>query len=66
MKKGGTAVLALFLISAALFAIGDQSKKTYELIYQDLQRLTQHVLDLEKTTTQNSEDIQSLKKLLCQ
>lgn len=64
MKKGGTAVLALFLISAVLFALGDQSKKTYELIYQDLQRLTQHVLDLEKTTAQNSEDIQSLKKIL--
>ncbi|MEE8378207.1 MAG: outer membrane protein assembly factor BamD, partial [Candidatus Aminicenantaceae bacterium] len=64
MKKGVTAVLALFLISAVLFALGDQSKKTYELIYQDLQRLTQHVLDLEKTADQNSEDIQSLKKIL--
>lgn len=64
MKKGVTAVLALFLISVALFALGDQSKKTYELIYQDLQRLTQHVLDLEKTTGQNSEDIQALKKIL--
>lgn len=64
MKKGVTAVLALFLISAALFALGDQSKKTYELIYQDLQRLTQHVLDLETTTKQNSEDIQALKKIL--
>lgn len=64
MKKGVPAVLALFLISAALFALGDQSKKTYELIYQDLQRLTQHVLNLEKTADQNSEDIQSLKKIL--
>ncbi len=64
MKKGLSTVLTLFLISAALFALGDQSKKTYELIYQDLQRLTQHVLDLENTTAQNSEDIQSLKKIL--
>ena len=64
MKKGGTAVLALFLISSVIFALGEQSKKTYELIYQDLQRLTKHILDFEKTTAQNSEDIQSLKKLL--
>ena len=64
MKKGFSAVFTLFLISAALFALGDQSKKTYELIYQDLQRLTQHVLGLEKTTGQNSEDIQALKKIL--
>ena len=64
MKKGLSTVFTLFLISAALFALGDQSKKTYELIYQDLQRLTQHVLDLEKTTEQNNEDIQALKKIL--
>ncbi len=64
MKKGLSTVFTLFLITAALFALGDQSKKTYELIYQDLQRLTQHVLDLEKTTEQNNEDIQALKKIL--
>lgn len=64
MKKGFSTVLALILISASPFALGDQSKKTYELIYQDLQRLTQHVLDLEKTTGQNNEDIQALKKIL--
>jgi len=64
MKKGFSAFLALFLISAALFALDGQSKKTYELIYQDLQRLTQHVLDLEDASGQNSEDIQVLKKIL--
>jgi len=64
MKKGFSAFLALFLISAALFALDGQSKKTYELIYQDLQRLTQHVLDLEEASGQNSEDIQVLKKIL--
>jgi tol-pal system protein YbgF len=63
-KKGFSAFCALFLISAVLFAFGEQSKKTYELIYQDLQRLTQHVLDLEKTSNQNSEDIIALKKIL--
>ncbi len=64
MKKGFSAFFALFLIVAAPFTLGEQSKKTYELIYQDLQRLTQHILDLEKTTGQNSEDIQALKKIL--
>jgi len=64
MKKGVSTFFALFLIAAAPFALGEQSKKTYELIYQDLQRLTQHILDLEKTTGQNSEDIQALKKIL--
>ncbi len=65
MKKGLSAFFTLFLLFSALFAYGgDQSKKTYELIYQDLQRLTQHVLDLEKTTGQNSEDILALNKIL--
>ncbi|MCJ7579529.1 MAG: tol-pal system protein YbgF [Candidatus Aminicenantes bacterium] len=64
MKKGFSAFFALFLISAALFALDGQSKKTYELIYQDLQRLTQHVIDLEETAGQNSEDIRALKKIL--
>ena len=64
MKKGFSAFFALFLISTAPFALCQQSKKTYELIYQDLQRLTQHVLDLETTTEQNSEEIQALKKIL--
>jgi tol-pal system protein YbgF len=64
MKKGFSTLFALFLISAVLFAHTEQSKKTYELIYQDLQRLTQYVLDLEKTTGQNREDIQALKKIL--
>jgi len=64
MKKGFSAFFALFLISAAFFAHAEQSKKTYELIYQDLQRLTQHVLDLEKTTGQNSEEILALKQIL--
>ncbi|MFC2161291.1 tol-pal system protein YbgF [Acidobacteriota bacterium] len=64
MKKGFSAFFALFLISAALFALDGQSKKTYELIYQDLQLLTQHVLELEKASGQNSEDIQALNKIL--
>ncbi len=65
MKKGLSVFFTLFLIFFALFAHTDgQSKKTYELIYQDLQRLTQHVLDLEKTTEQNSEDILALNKIL--
>ncbi|MFC2167070.1 tol-pal system protein YbgF [Acidobacteriota bacterium] len=64
MKKGFSVFFTLFLISTALFALDGQSKKTYELIYQDLQRLTQHVLDLEETTGQNSEDIQALRKIL--
>ena len=64
MKKGFSAFLALFLISTAVLALDGQSKKTYELIYQDLQRLTQHVLDLEKTTGQNSEEILALKQIL--
>lgn len=64
MKKGFSAFFTLFLISTALFALDGQSKKTYELIYQDLQRLTQHVIDLEETLGQNSEDIRVLKKIL--
>jgi len=64
MKKGFSVFFALFLIFFAICAHGNQSKKTYELIYQDLQRLTKHILDLEKTTGQNSEDIQALKKIL--
>lgn len=66
MKKGFSVLLTLFLISAALLPLNGQSRKTYELIYQDLQRLTQHVLDLEKTADQNSEDIQALKEILQQ
>lgn len=64
MKKGFSTFFALFLIFTALFVYGEQSKKTYELIYEDLQRLTQHVLGLEKTAGQNSEDIRALKKIL--
>lgn len=65
MKKGFSAFFALFLIATALFSHeSQQSKKAYELIYQDLQRLTQHILNLEKTSGQNSEDIRALNKIL--
>jgi tol-pal system protein YbgF len=64
MKKGFVFLFALFLIANWLSAETDQSKKIYELIYEDLQRLSQHVLELDKKIDLNSSDIKALAKML--
>jgi tol-pal system protein YbgF len=64
MKKGFVSLVALFLTATLLSAETDQSKKIYELIYEDLQRLSQHVLELDKKIDLNSSDIKALTKML--
>ena len=64
MKKGFVSLVALFLTATLLSAETDQSKKIYELIYEDIQRLSQHVLELDKKIEQNSSDIKALTKML--
>jgi tol-pal system protein YbgF len=64
MKKGVVFGFALFLSSVLLFSETDQSKKIYELIYEDLQRLSQRVLELEKKIDQNSESLKNLSQIL--
>lgn len=62
MKKGAAALLSLFLAASLLSAERDQSKKIYELIYEDLQRLSQQVLELERKIDLSSSNIQALFK----
>jgi tol-pal system protein YbgF len=64
MKKGVSSIFALFLLFVTLNAGAFQSKKVYELIYEDLQRLTQYVLNLEQKIEQNREEIEALRTIL--
>jgi tol-pal system protein YbgF len=64
MKKGFSSVVTLFLLFAVLQPGFSQSKRIYELIYEDLQRLAQQVVRLEEKIEQNSEDIKALQKIL--
>jgi len=65
MKKGFVFLFALFLTATLLAADKtDQSKKIYELIYEDLQRLSQKVLELDQKIDRNSSDIQAIAKVL--
>ena len=64
MKKGSSSVVTLFLLSVLIQPGLSQSKRVYELIYEDLQRLAQQVVRLEEKIEQNSGDIKALQKLL--
>ena len=59
MKKGLGAALVLLMALAA--AAQDREKKTYELMYEDVQLLKQQVLRLEKKFDQSADDIRQLK-----
>jgi tol-pal system protein YbgF len=64
MKNGFVFLFSLFLTATFLSAETDQSKKIYELIYEDLQRLSQHVSELDKKIDLNSSNIKALTNIL--
>lgn len=56
-------LLGVFLLLLPLIADGaDKGKKTYELIYQDVQLLKKQLLQLKENLDKNSEDINLLKE----
>lgn len=56
-------LLGVFLIFLPLIANGaDKEKKTYELIYQDVQLLKKQLLQLKENLDKNNEDINLLKE----
>jgi len=52
----------LFLLIPLLLCGTQKEKKAYELIYQDVQILKQHVLELDKKIEQQQEELQTLKQ----
>ncbi len=54
----------LILFLALVSAGADKKKKTYELIYQDVQLLTRQFLQLKEKIGKNNEDISFIKKQL--
>ena len=62
IKRLAGILLALILISTS--ASAQKSKKTYELIYKDVQLLTQQILQLDKKIGKNAEDIKFIKDQL--
>jgi tol-pal system protein YbgF len=64
MKKALGA--ALVLILAGLAAGQDREKKTYELLYEDVQLLKQQVQRLDKKLDSTSEDLRQIKDLFGQ
>jgi len=63
MAKKALGLLVAVLLPLAAFG-QDKSKKTYELIYQDVQLLKQQVLKLEKKIDATAEDLKQLKDQL--
>ncbi len=63
MRKGAIGIF-LILLLALVSAGADKKKKTYELIYQDVQLLTQQFLELKEKIEKNSEDISFIKEHL--
>ena len=57
---GGFLILLLALVSAG----ADKKEKTYELIYQDVQFLTQQFLQLKEKLEKNNDDISFIKEQL--
>jgi tol-pal system protein YbgF len=56
-------LLGVFLLLLPLIGNGgDKEKKTYELIYQDVQLLKKQLLELKENLAKNSEDINLLKE----
>ena len=67
MKKwliGILIVLLFLLIAVPVNAQKDKDKKTYELIYKDVQILKQQILRLEEKLKTNTEDIKGNKSQL--
>lgn len=58
--------ISLILLIPLLLAGADKSKKTYELIYKDIQLLKQQILQLEKKIGKNREDIQAVNRQLAE
>jgi len=54
----------LILLFPLLLGGMDKSKKAYELIYKDVQLLRQQILELDKKTEKNKEDIEIIKSQL--
>ena len=63
MRKRAIGVF-LILLLALVSAGADKKKKAYELIYQDVQLLTQQFLQLKKNIEKNNEDISFIKEQL--
>lgn len=64
MSKRFTAGLVLALLSPILLAGQSKEKKTYELIYQDIQLLKLQLQALDKKVQQNRDDIFAIQKQL--
>ncbi len=62
IKRLAGILLALLLISTS--ASSQKSKRTYELIYKDVQLLTQQIIQLDKKIGKNTEDIKFIKDQL--
>jgi tol-pal system protein YbgF len=63
-KKVFSGIILLFMIIPSLLTGQNKEKKTYELIYQDVQLLKQQIMRLDKQIESNTEDIQKIKKQL--
>lgn len=66
IKRFASFSLIFFISLTLLFSGDDKKKRTYELIYEDVQLLKQKIIKLEKRIHKNSEDIEAIKKNLQQ
>lgn len=64
MIKRFSSGIFLLLLIPFLVAGEDKQKKAYELIYKDIQRLKQQILQLDKKIENNQEDIKAIQKQL--
>ncbi len=64
MTKRLLSGILLSLLIPCIFSGQSKSKKTYELIYEDIQRLKQQILNIEQNIEKNSENIEAIKNLL--
>lgn len=64
-KKSAASIgLLLLFLASSLSGSTDKKKKTYELIYKDVQLIKEKILNLEKKINQNTRDIESMKEQL--
>jgi tol-pal system protein YbgF len=64
MTKRLLSGILLSLLIPCIIAGQSKSKRTYELIYEDVQRLKQQILSIEQNIEKNSEDVKAIKNLL--
>jgi len=64
MIKKRSSWIFLILVFPVLLEGADKTKKTYELIYQDVQLLKKQILQLDKKIERNQEDIKTIMKHL--